>query len=69
MTQFRFVTTSRIGKWYSDLRLAQRFANSIGAGYFDEASGEFVAYRGTLLEISDDQSASRRKRTGLLDQS
>ncbi len=63
MTRFRFVTGSRIGKWYSDLRLAQRSANSIGAGYFDEGSGDFVAYRGTVLEIADDESALARKRS------
>ncbi|MXO64611.1 hypothetical protein [Altericroceibacterium endophyticum] len=52
MTKFRFVTPNRIGKWYSDLKLAQRFANTIGAGFLDDRSGEFVAYRGTKLETS-----------------
>ena len=50
MTKFRFVTPNRIGKWYTDLRLAQRFANAIGAGFLDRRSGQFVAYPGTQLE-------------------
>jgi len=50
MTRFRFVTPHRIGKWYTDLRLAQRFASAIGAGYLDRRSGRFIAYRGTRLE-------------------
>jgi len=50
MTKFRFVTPHRIGKWYSDLGLAQRFASMIGAGFLDHRSGRFVAYPGTRLE-------------------
>ncbi len=50
MTKFRFVTPNRIGKWYGDLQLAQRFANAIGAGFLDRRSGRFVAYPGTRLE-------------------
>lgn len=50
MTKFRFVTPHRIGKWYNDLGLAQRFANAIGAGFLDRRSGRFVAYPGTRLE-------------------
>jgi hypothetical protein len=50
MTKFRFVTPHRIGKWYTDLSLAQRFASAIGAGFFDRRSGRFVAYRETRLE-------------------
>jgi len=50
MTKFRFVTPHRIGKWYTDLGLAQRFANAIGAGFLDRRSGSFVAYPGTQLE-------------------
>ena len=50
MTRFRFVTPNRIGKWYNDLHLAQRFANAIGAGFLDARSGRFVAYPGTRLE-------------------
>lgn len=53
MTRFRFVTPHRIGKWYADLHLAQRFANAIGAGFFDTRSGDFVAYPGTRLETID----------------
>jgi hypothetical protein len=52
MTRFRFVTPHRIGKWYSDLRLAQRFASAIGAGFLDRRSGRFVAYPGTRLETT-----------------
>ncbi len=52
MTKFRFVTRHRVGKWYTDLRLAQRFANAIGAGFLDSRSGRFVAYRGTRLETA-----------------
>ena len=50
MTKFRFVTPHRIGKWYACLDLAQRFANAIGAGFFDRKSGRFFAYPGTRLE-------------------
>ena len=50
MTKFRFVTPHRAGKWYADLRLAQRFADGIGAGFLDRRSGRFVAYPGTRLE-------------------
>ena len=52
MTRFRFVTPHRIGKWYSDLGLAQRFADAIGAGFLDRRSGRFVAYPGTTLEVA-----------------
>ena len=50
MTRFRFVTPHRFGKWYPTLNLAQRFAVAIGAGFFDERTGQFVAYRDTRLE-------------------
>lgn len=53
MTRFRFVTPHRIGKWYADLHLAQRFANAIGAGFLDDRSGRFIAYPGTELETAD----------------
>jgi hypothetical protein len=53
MTKFRFVTPHRAGKWYDDLRLAQRFACTIGAGFLDPRSGRFVAYPGTHLESAD----------------
>jgi hypothetical protein len=52
MTRFRFVTPHRIGKWYSELGLAQRFAHVIGAGYLDRRTGRFVAYPGTRLETA-----------------
>ena len=50
MTQYRFITPSRTGKWYDSLRDAQAFACRIGAGFLD-AAGTFVAYRGTILEL------------------
>ena len=56
MTKFRFVTPHRIGKWYNDLGLAQRFANTLGAGFFDHRSGCFVAYPGTRLERAEPPS-------------
>ena len=58
MTKFRFVTSHRIGKWYTDLRLAQRFASTIGAGFLASRSGRFTAYPGTRLET---QSASSQR--------
>ena len=53
MTKFRFVTPSRAGKWYPDLRQAQAFASRIGAGFLDRMTGRFVAYPGTQLERGD----------------
>lgn len=53
MTKFRFVTPHRIGKWYTDLELAKRFADAIGAGFLDRRSGRFVAYPGTRLETRE----------------
>jgi hypothetical protein len=53
MTRFRFVTPHRIGKWYTDLGLAQRFANAIGAGFLDRRSGRFIAYPETRLETAN----------------
>ena len=52
MSKYRFITPHRAGKWYSDLNLAKRFANAIGAGFHDSRSGEFVAYPGTKLEVA-----------------
>ncbi|MDY6949655.1 MAG: hypothetical protein SXG53_28595 [Pseudomonadota bacterium] len=52
MTKFRFRTPHRSGKWYSTLEQAQRAANAIGAG-FQDATGGFIAYRGTVLEMRD----------------
>jgi len=51
MLRYRFVTPRRIGKWYNDLITAQRHACEIGAGFLASRSGEFIAYRGTRLEI------------------
>ncbi|WP_305095947.1 hypothetical protein [Croceibacterium aestuarii] len=50
MTEFRYITRHRRGKWYSDLKEAQAQASRIGAGYLD-STGEFYAYRGTVLEF------------------
>ena len=50
MTQYRFITPKRRGKWYDNLRDAQAFACRIGAGFLD-AAGRFIAYRGTILEM------------------
>ncbi|MFB0611338.1 hypothetical protein [Aurantiacibacter poecillastricola] len=50
MTQYRFITPNRIGKWYDCLSSAQTYAERIGAGFLDRA-GQFVAYRGTVLEL------------------
>ena len=59
MTQYRFITPKRRGKWYDTLAAAQRFAERIGAGFLDSA-GQFVPYRGTVLEMrSDPQDAMR----------
>lgn len=57
MTRYRFVTPQRAGKWYADLLTAQRHANAIGAGFFDERSGNFYAYPGTRLETREDHPA------------
>ena len=51
MFRYRFVTPHRHGKWYADLKTAQRFACSIGAGFLERRSGRFVTYRGTKLEV------------------
>ena len=50
MTRFRFVTPNRVGKWYAELGLAQRFAAGMGAGFLYNRCGRFVAYPGTRLE-------------------
>lgn len=52
MTQYRFVTCNRAGKWYATLAEAQHQANRIGAGFTD-ALGRFIAYRGTILEMRE----------------
>ncbi len=59
MTRYRFVTPHRTGKWYNDLKTAQRFACDIGAGFLDRLTGRFYAYRETRLErqrVSDDDA-------------
>jgi len=55
MSKYRFITPHRAGKWYPSLDLARRFANTIGAGFLDKRSGQFVAYPGTKLEIASPQ--------------
>lgn len=50
MSLYRFVTPRRTGKWYPDLLTAQRQAFAIGAGFFDERTGMFYAYKDTRLE-------------------
>ncbi len=52
MTQYRFRTPHRSGKWYNSLTQAQRFANAIGAGFLCP-TGSFVPYRGTVLELRE----------------
>lgn len=53
MTKYRFVTPHRKGKWYTDLEQAQRFAERIGAGFFERLSRRFVAYKDTRLERAE----------------
>lgn len=48
--RYRFVTPHRAGKWYSDLRAAQRQACAIGAGFLENRTGMFQTYRDTRLE-------------------
>lgn len=55
MTQYRFRTQHRTGKWYNSLATAQRFANAIGAGLLDPA-GSFIASRGTVLELRESEN-------------
>lgn len=50
---FRFVTPHRTGKWYPDLHAAQRQACAIGAGFLDERTRQFIAYRDTRLEVME----------------
>jgi len=52
MTRYRFITPHRTGKWYADLKTAQRHACEIGAGFLDEMTGKFVAYVETMLEVA-----------------
>lgn len=62
MQLYRFITPHRAGKWYRDLKTAQRHACQIGAGFLAELSGEFCAYRGTRLEVAPaDRPGQRRK--------
>ena len=59
MKRFRFVTPHRVGKWYSDLNLAQRLAETIGAGFLERRTGQFVLYPGARLETAGDEGDGR----------
>ena len=54
MKRFRFVTPHRVGKWYSDLNLAQRLAETIGAGFLERRTGKFVLYPEARMETAGD---------------
>ncbi|WP_202389161.1 hypothetical protein [Qipengyuania oceanensis] len=54
MTQYRFHVKGRHGKWYDSLNDAQRFANSIGAGFLDP-KGQFTPCRGAILEMRENE--------------
>ena len=62
MKRFRFVTPHRVGKWYADLNLAQRFAESIGAGFLERRTGQFVLYPGVQLETAGDSDDAAKGR-------
>lgn len=53
MTKYRFVTPTRTGKWYPSIEQAQRFADRIGAGFFERPSRKFVPYKDTRLESAE----------------
>lgn len=53
MTKYRFVTPHRIGKWYPSVEQAQRFADRIGAGFFERLTRRFVPYKETRLESAE----------------
>ncbi|MBB4612634.1 hypothetical protein [Novosphingobium taihuense] len=53
MCLYRFVTPHRTGKWYPDLLTAQRQAFAIGAGFLDERTGVFYAYKHTRMETQE----------------
>lgn len=63
MTQYRFITRHRAGKWYRTLIDAQRSAVEIGAGFLCPA-GTFTPYRGTILEFRDVQPDKQARRNG-----
>lgn len=58
MTQYRFVTPDRSGKWYSTIEAAQKAAGKIGAGFRDERSGQFYPYPHTALETRAHESCA-----------
>lgn len=59
MKRFRFVTPHRVGKWYADLNLAQRFAETIGAGFLERRTGRFVLYPEARMETAEDEPRGR----------
>lgn len=59
MKRFRFVTPHRVGKWYVDLNLAQRLAETIGAGFLERRTGQFVLYPGVRLETAGEDGEAR----------
>lgn len=61
MTRYRFVTPHRIGKWYNDLETAQRFACDIGAGFYEQRSGKFYAYKDTRMELCSEATEEASK--------
>ena len=50
MKLYRYVTPTRSGKWYPSIEAAQKAANKIGAGFWDEMSGAFYCYPQGRLE-------------------
>lgn len=58
MTQYRFVTPDRSGKWYNSIEAAQKAAGKIGAGFRDERSGQFYPYPHTALETRAHESCA-----------
>lgn len=50
MTRYRYVTPTRSGKWYPSIEAAQKAANKIGAGFWDDANGAFYCYPQARLE-------------------
>ena len=59
MKRFRFVTPHRVGKWYADLNLAQRLAETIGAGFLERRTGQFVLYPGARMETAEEPPKGR----------
>ncbi|HEX7781900.1 MAG TPA: hypothetical protein VF509_03760 [Sphingobium sp.] len=60
MTQYRFVTPDRSGKWYNSIEAAQKAAGKIGAGFRDDRSGQFYPYPHTALESRAHESCATK---------